>query len=83
MIIATLVLLGLAGGGFLVRLAIGPTVADRVIALDGLLTVSVMGIAVYGALRGTAIYAAVAVVFALVAFAGTSTFARFIERRGS
>lgn len=83
MITVALVLLAIAGGGFLVRLAIGPTVADRVVALDGILTVSVMAIATYGALQGTAIYAAVAVVVALVAFVGTATFARFIERRGT
>jgi multisubunit Na+/H+ antiporter MnhF subunit len=80
---AALVLLSIAGLGFLVRLVIGPTTADRVVALDGLLTVSVMAIAAYGALVGVEEYAAVAVVVALVAFIGTATFARFIERRGN
>ena len=83
MITASLVLLTLAGAGFTIRLVRGPSLADRVVALDGLLTISVMGIAAYGALSGETIYAVVAVVFALVAFVGTATFARFIERRGN
>ena len=83
MIPAALVILTLAGAGFAVRLVWGPSLADRVVALDGLLTISVMGIAAYGALVGSVIYAAVAVVVALVAFVGTATYARFIERRGN
>lgn len=82
MIPVALGLLALAGAGFLVRLVIGPSLADRVVALDGLLTVSVMAIAAYGTLIGSTAYVAVAVVVALVAFVGTATFARFIERRG-
>jgi len=76
-------ILTLAGAGFAVRLVLGPSLADRVVALDGLLTISVMGIAAYGALVGTTVYAAVAVVVALVAFVGTAIYARFIERRGN
>lgn len=82
MIPVALGLLALAGAGFLVRLVIGPSLADRVVALDGLLTVCVMAIAAYGTLIGSTAYVAVSVVVALVAFVGTATFARFIERRG-
>lgn len=80
MIVAALVLLVIAGGGFLVRLVQGPTLTDRVVALDGLLIVSVMAIAAYGTLIGSTAFVAVAVVVALIAFVGTATFARFIER---
>lgn len=83
MIEVSLALLVLAGAGFLYRLVKGPSLADRVVALDGLLTVSVMAIAVYGALVGLNQYAAIAAVVTLVAFVGTATFARFIERRGT
>ena len=83
MITVAMVLMTLAGAGFVVRLVQGPSLADRVVALDGLLTISVMGIAAYGALIGSIAYAAVAVVVALVAFVGTATYARFIERRGN
>jgi multicomponent Na+:H+ antiporter subunit F len=82
MIPVALGLLALAGAGFLVRLVVGPSLADRVVALDGLLTVCVMAIAAYGTLIGSTAYVAVSVVVALVAFVGTATFARFIERRG-
>ena len=83
MIPLALALLVLAGAGFTVRLVRGPSLADRVVAVDGLLTIAVMAIAAYGALIGSSFYAIVAVVFALVAFVGTATYARFIERRGN
>ncbi len=83
MIVATLVLLVAAAAGFAVRLVRGPSLADRVVALDGLLTISVMIIAAYGVLIGSTRFIVVTVVVALVAFLGTATFARFIERRGS
>ncbi len=82
MIEAALVVLSLAGAGFLYRLVRGPKLADRVVALDGILTIAVMAIAAYGTLTDDAVYSVVAVVVALVAFVGTATFARFIERRG-
>lgn len=82
MIPIALVLLVAAGIGFVVRLVRGPTLADRVIGLDGLLTVSVMAIAAYGTLVGEPVYAVVTVVVALVSFVGSATFARFIERKG-
>jgi multicomponent Na+:H+ antiporter subunit F len=82
MITAAIAMLTLGGLGFLVVLVRGPSLADRVVALDGLLTISVMIIAAYGALIGSVRYVAVSVVVALVAFVGTATFARYIERRG-
>jgi multicomponent Na+:H+ antiporter subunit F len=83
MIEVSLGILVFAGAGFLHRLVKGPSLADRVVALDGLLTVSVMAIAAYGALVGITQYAAIAAVVTLIAFVGTATFARFIERRGT
>lgn len=83
MITAVLVLLGLAAGAFAVRLVRGPSLADRVVALDGMLTVIVMIIAAYGVQSGSTEFVVVTVVVALVAFVGTATFARFIERRGT
>lgn len=82
MIVAALVLLALGGAGFLVRLASGPTLADRIVSLDGLLTLIVTGIASWGAFTGRGTYLTVGVVVSLVAFLGTSAFARFIEGRG-
>ncbi len=82
MIAVALVKLVIGGAGFLVVLVRGPSLADRVVALDGLLTVTVMVIAAYGSLIGSVRYVVASVVVALVAFVGTATFARYIERRG-
>jgi multicomponent Na+:H+ antiporter subunit F len=60
----------------------GISLADRVVALDLLLLIIVMGIAV-GVIRSrTQVFVDVLVVVSLLAFVGTVTVARFIERRG-
>ena len=82
MIIAGLVLLTVGGAGFLYRLWVGPNLADRVVSLDGLLTVMVIGVTAWGAYTGSTTYLTVGVVASLIAFLGTSAFARFVERRG-
>lgn len=81
MIVAALVLLAGGGAGFLVRLLRGPTLADRIVALDGLLTILVTGVVAWGAYTDRGTYLTVGVVVALVAFLGTSAFARFVEGR--
>lgn len=65
-----------------VRLVLGPTVPDRVVALDNLLLVVVSGLAVSAAGRGGGGFLAVAVAVALLGFVGSVTVARFVERRG-
>ncbi len=65
------------------RVVLGPTVAQRIVALDAMLVVVVCGVLVVAARTGDPVFLDVAVVAALVAFAGTVTVARFIERRGS
>lgn len=67
----------------LYRLVMGPSLADRVMAADLLLTFLVMGVAVQAARTGDGLYLAVMVVVALVGFLGTSIVARLIERRGA
>ncbi len=81
MIAVALVLLTIGGAGFLAKLVIGPSLADRIVSLDGLLTIVVTAIAAWGAYTGQGTYLTVSVVVALVAFLGTSAFARFIEGR--
>ncbi len=65
-----------------VRLLTSRTVADRMVALDGLLLVIVAGIAVQAARTGDDTYLNVMVVTALLAFVGTALTARYISRRG-
>jgi multicomponent Na+:H+ antiporter subunit F len=78
-----LILLVVAGGLCLVRLVRGESIADRVVALDSLLIVIICGVAVDAAARRSGVFLDVLVVGALVAFAGTVTVARFVERRGA
>lgn len=81
MIPVALALICVGGAGFLYRLARGPSLADRVVALDGLLTIIVTGVVAWGAYHRDGTYLTVGVVVALVAFLGTSAFARFVEGR--
>lgn len=82
MIATAFTLLAIAGFAFLFRLVFGPTVADRVVALDGLLMVVTCGILVDVA-EGNAVFGIDTVlVVSLVAFIGTGVLARLIERQG-
>lgn len=67
----------------LVRLVRGPSVPDRIVALDALLYVVVSGIAVGAAMTQDGSFLAVLLAVALLGFVGTVTVARFVERRGS
>ena len=63
-----------------VRVVRGPTLPDRVVAMD-LLGVLVVGMIVtYTAASGTTAFLDVAMVIALVSFLGTVAYARYIER---
>lgn len=82
MIVAALVMLAVAGACFVARLVMGPTLADRVVALDGLVITLVSAIALDAALTGSPLFVDAVVVIALVGFVGTAAAARFIEERG-
>ena len=75
--------LTLAAALCLVRLVAGPTVPDRIVALDALLLIVVSGIAVGAAATGDGSFLAVLVAVALLGFVGTVTVARFVEQRGA
>jgi multicomponent Na+:H+ antiporter subunit F len=66
----------------LVRLVQGPTLPDRVVALDLIGTLSVGLIAAYDIATEQPVLLDAATVLALVAFLGTVAFARFLEQRG-
>ena len=83
MIIATLVLLTVAALGFGYRAAVGPSIVDRVIAVDALVVVAIAGIAVDSIRVDDARFADAAILLAIIAFVGTGITARFIERRGA
>ena len=75
--------LGLAAVLVLVRLVLGPSVPDRIVALDVLVQIIVAGIAVAAAVTRDGTYLSVLVAVSLLAFVGTVTIGRFIERRGA
>lgn len=83
MIVAALTLLSLASLLFLYRLIVGPAVADRVVALDGLLITVVGGILVTAAGRDSVLSVDTVLVIALVGVVGTGILGRYIEQRGS
>jgi multisubunit Na+/H+ antiporter MnhF subunit len=82
MITAATILLIAGGACFTLRALLGPSLADRVIAVDGLVVTIVAVIIVTSIGKNTGWYLDVALVVALVGFLGTTAAARFIERRG-
>lgn len=60
----------------------GASVAERIVALDLVLLIVVMGIGVFSIERDTGVFLDVLVVVSLLGFVSTITVARFIERRG-
>lgn len=82
-VLVCMVGLSLAAVLCVTRLMLGPTVPDRIVALDALLYIVVSGIAVGAAATGDSSFLAVLVAVALLGFVGTVTVARFVERRGS
>jgi multicomponent Na+:H+ antiporter subunit F len=64
----------------LLRIGLGPTVADRVVGLDTLNTMVVATMIVLGAAFDQIIYIDVAIIYALLSFVGTLYVARYLER---
>ncbi len=66
----------------LLRLIRGPSLPDRVVALDLIAITAVGLIGVYSVSTRQPIYIDEAMVLALIAFLGTSAFAHYIEKGG-
>ena len=84
--VVTWISLAMISGGALlatVRLVKGPSLADRVVATDLLLTLLAVGTGVYAARTGDGVFLEVMLVVGVLGFLGTVTVARFIERRGA
>jgi len=78
------VMLTIGAAGFVYRLLRGPSLPDRVVGLDGLLSVIVIGIIVAAARSSSGgITVETVLVAVFVGFVGTTALARFIERRGN
>lgn len=64
-----------------VRLVRGPSLPDRVVALDLIATLMIGIVAIYAIAIGEPVFLDLALVLALLSFLGTIAFARYIERR--
>lgn len=64
-----------------VRLVIGPSLADRVVALDSMSIIFVAVIVVYSIQQNQPIFLDAAILLAIIAFLGTVAFARYLEKR--
>ena len=78
---ATFVLLALAGALFTYRLVVGPALADRVVAMNGVVIVGMGAIATHAAHTGRGAFLPTLVAIALVGPIGNGMIARFIESR--
>ncbi|MEW8524026.1 MAG: monovalent cation/H+ antiporter complex subunit F [Candidatus Thiodiazotropha endolucinida] len=80
---AALTMLGGAVLLSLLRLLMGPTAPDRVVAGDTLAVITTSGLVVLAALLGSALYLDVALIYGTLAFVGVVAIARAIEGNGS
>jgi multicomponent Na+:H+ antiporter subunit F len=71
-----------AMGLALLRLLRGPTLADRVLALDVLVIAAVGGVALLAWQTGRAVFLDVAVAVAMVTFISAVALAWYLEQRG-
>jgi len=63
-----------------IRLVRGPSLPDRVVALDLMATLVIGIVAVYSIATGRSAYLDVAIILALIAFLGTVAFAYYLQR---
>jgi multicomponent Na+:H+ antiporter subunit F len=78
-----LTFLAVAAGLTFIRLAKGPTLPDRVIAIDLIGVLVVCLLVVMSGVTAQQAFLDVAMVVALISFVGTVAYARYIEREGS
>jgi len=64
-----------------IRVILGPSLADRVLALDQLVSIAIGFIAVIAVKTGFELYIDIALALALVGFLATAAFARYIYVR--
>ena len=77
---AVWIMLGAAFALSFIRLARGPSLADRVIALDFMSTLAIGLMAVEAIATGQSGFLVAAMVLALIMFLGTAAFALYIQR---
>ncbi len=74
-------LLSLSGLLVFIRFLVGPTLSDRVVALDLLITIGIAVIAAYSIVSNRETFLDIAMILALIAFLGTVAFSYYLEKR--
>jgi multicomponent Na+:H+ antiporter subunit F len=64
-----------------IRFLLGPSLSDRVVALDLLITIGIGIISVYSIVTNQPTFLDIAMIFALIAFLGTVAFSYYLEKR--
>ena len=77
----SIILIGISLILIFIRLAIGPSIEDRIVALDLLAANAIGFVAVYAIQNKTTAFLDVGIIVALLAFLGTVAFAYYLERR--
>ena len=78
-----LLFLSLSAGGIalcLARAALGPTTSDRVVGVDGTVTISIALMVLLGSFFDRQIFLDVSLVYAVLGFIGVLAVARYMER---
>lgn len=65
-----------------IRFLKGPSLADRIIALDLIVTIGLAMMAIYSIISEQESLLDIAMIFALIAFLGTIAFSYYLEKRG-
>ncbi|GKV56922.1 Na(+)/H(+) antiporter subunit F [Sporosarcina sp. NCCP-2222] len=76
----SMIVVSLSMAGLMYRVFKGPSVPDRLIALDGIGVMLISAIALLSILFDTRFYIDVILLIAIISFIGTVSFSKFIER---
>lgn len=77
----SVIIIGMSILVIFLRLVIGPSIEDRIVALDLLSANAIAFIAVYSIQKNTTTFLDVGIIVALLAFLGTVAFAYYLGRR--
>jgi len=79
-VIIAIIIVALSMIGMLIRVIIGPALADRVIALDALGITLMAIIALFSVLTHTRYLFVILLLIGILAFLGTAAFAKFMDK---
>ena len=80
LVVGGLALYGIAIAVAVIRMIIGPTLPDRVLALDIIGVNLISCIAIISVMRSTTAFRSVILILGILAFISTIAFARYLER---